>query len=90
MERLGAKVTWDHPNRSAVVTWGDSKVIIDTLENTIMTESDLTGGKSDAHSISLTSKNGAIWVPLRSILEATGHPILSTSSTTEERLVKAS
>ncbi|HEY4391290.1 MAG TPA: polysaccharide deacetylase [Paenibacillus sp.] len=90
MERLGAKVTWDHPNRSAVVTWGDSKVIIDTIGNTIMSESDLGEGKSEAHSISLTSKNGAIWVPLRSILEATGHPILSTSSTTEERLVKAS
>lgn len=89
MERLGAKVNWDHPNRSAVITWGESKVIIDTLENVIVTESDLVDGNEKAQSISITRKDGAIWVPLRSILEATGHPILSTSSTTEERLVKA-
>lgn len=89
MERLGAKVNWDHPNRSAVITWGESKVIIDTLEKVIVTESDLVDGNEKVQSISITRKDGAIWVPLRSILEATGHPILSTSSTTEERLVKA-
>lgn len=88
MERLGAQVSWDRANRSAIIAWGDSKIIVDTQQNTITSESEW-GTTSSTRSIAITHKNGALWVPLRAILETTGHPIISASSTKDEQRVKA-
>ncbi|MGG6314303.1 polysaccharide deacetylase family protein [Paenibacillus macerans] len=87
MERLGAGVYWSEPTQSAFIVWGDSSVVADTRRGVLTAER--ADGTYAEYAAAFERKNDALWVPLRPLLEAVGHPILKVSSTPEERRVKA-
>lgn len=87
MERLGAKVSWDHKGRSAVISWGKATVTLDTEKNTLAVE--VQGQPLRQNDISIEVKNGSLWLPLRILLETTGHEVASVTSSVEENRVKA-
>jgi len=88
MERLGAGVRWSESEKSAIIAWGESKMIVSSEDNTIIVK---TRGKITArYDTTLEWRNGLIWLPLRTLLEVTGHQIDSVTANTHERRVRAS
>ncbi|GAA0134558.1 hypothetical protein YSY43_13980 [Paenibacillus sp. YSY-4.3] len=88
MERLGAEVRWNERDKSAVVTWGDTRIIVSSADDTIVVETQ--GEMTERYTTTLEWRNGLIWLPLRTLLEVTGHDIMSVSANTQERRVRAS
>ncbi|WP_230202457.1 polysaccharide deacetylase [Paenibacillus ihumii] len=88
MERLGAEVRWHEGERSAVVTWGDTRILVSLDDDLIVVE--VQGEIAASYTASLDQKSGLLWLPLRTLLEATGHSIVSVSANPEERRVRAS
>ncbi|WP_246054349.1 polysaccharide deacetylase [Paenibacillus anaericanus] len=87
MERLGAKVSWNHKGRSAVISWGKATVTLDTEKNTLAVE--VQGQLLEQNGVKLEVKNGSLWLPLRTLLETTGHDVVSVISGVEENRVQA-
>lgn len=87
MERLGAKVSWDGQSQSAVIVWGDATVIIEPLKETLVSKG--VEVSSPLTPVQFSRKNNSLWISLRPLLEATGHPIVSFEAGREERRVKA-
>ncbi|MGG2993949.1 polysaccharide deacetylase family protein [Paenibacillus macerans] len=87
MERLGAKVHWDGDNQRAVVVWGNAKATFDP--NTGTATSELTGKLQVKYDLIFERKNESLWVPLRILMEAAGHPIASLTLREDERRVTA-
>ncbi|MNJ47694.1 hypothetical protein D3C77_428590 [compost metagenome] len=87
MERLGAEVRWNNREQTAVVTWRDTVITINTTRDTIAVEA--KGMAVAEYTVTMDRKNGLIWLPLRTLLEAAGHDILSVTSNQEERRVRA-
>lgn len=87
MERLGAKVSWDGQSQSAVIVWGDATVIVEPQKGTLVSQG--VNVSSPLAPVQFSRKNDSLWISLRPLLEATGHPIVSFESGEEERRVKA-
>ncbi|SDF97582.1 Peptidoglycan/xylan/chitin deacetylase, PgdA/CDA1 family [Fontibacillus panacisegetis] len=87
MERLGAQVKWDQSNRTAVIVWGDVRIIIDTKRETITGEQ----GESSARKgpVAINHDKSSLWIPLRTLLESSGQTIVSVAASQKERRVKA-
>ncbi|MEF2966103.1 polysaccharide deacetylase family protein [Paenibacillus sp. M1] len=87
MERLGASVSWDGQSRTAVVLWGDTVVTVDPNRSRLLTEG--REGSVTFNGITFVLRNNALWLSLRPLLEATGHPVVSFVSDGDERRIKA-
>lgn len=87
MERLGAEVHWSKESQSAFIVWGDVTVIADTRRGVLTAER--AGRSAFEYEAAFERKNDALWVPLRTLLEAAGHPIVGLFSNPDERRVKA-
>lgn len=87
MERLGAKVHWNGDNQQAVVVWGNAKVTFDPKTGTATSEH--TGKPQVKYDLIYERKNESLWVPLRILMKATGHPIASLTLREGERRVTA-
>ncbi|MEC2346824.1 stalk domain-containing protein, partial [Paenibacillus barengoltzii] len=74
MERLGAEVYWSVATQSAFINWGDAYIVADTRRGV------LTAIRQDGTSVewevTFERKAQALWIPLRPLLEALGHPIV--------------
>ncbi|USB33853.1 polysaccharide deacetylase [Paenibacillus sp. YPG26] len=78
LERLGATVLWNQAQQSAQVNWG-TRVLTVRVEAGRVELRRKGGQTSTAYQIPLSTRNDAIWVPLRSLLEMLGHPITHTA-----------
>ncbi|RRJ67554.1 polysaccharide deacetylase [Paenibacillus oralis] len=87
MERLGAKIHWDGDNQHAVVVWGNAKVTFDPKTGTATSKR--TGEPQVKYDLIFERKNESLWVPLRILMEAAGHPIASLTLREDERRVTA-
>ncbi|MGG1613026.1 polysaccharide deacetylase family protein [Paenibacillus phoenicis] len=87
MERLGAEVYWSEATQSAFINWGDAYIVADTRRGV------LTAVRPDGTyaewEVTFERKAQALWIPLRPLLEALGHPIVGVVSTAGERRVSA-
>lgn len=87
MERLGADVYWSEATQSAFINWGDAYMVADTRRGV------LTAVRQDGTNVewevTFERKAQALWIPLRPLLEALGHPIVGVVSTAGERRVSA-
>ncbi|MFD3261374.1 polysaccharide deacetylase family protein [Paenibacillus lentus] len=88
MERLGAEVRWNDREQTAVISWRDTSITVNSAKETMIVEAE--GGGIAEYSVAIDRKNGLIWLPLRTLLEVAGHDILSVTSSSEERRVRAS
>lgn len=88
MERLGAEVSWNGLEKSAVAIWGETRIVVSSVDNTIVVEA--PGESKKRYTASLEWRNGLLWLPLRTLLEVAGHDIMSVTANTEERRVRAS
>lgn len=87
MEQLGAEVRWNGNSERAVINWGDASVTLDVKESVLTTERD--GVTFVTEIAGVDRKNDALWIPLRPLLQALGHPLIQASSTIDEHWVKA-
>lgn len=87
MEQLGAEVRWNGKEQSAVIKWGDASVTLDVKEGVLTNERD--GVTFVTKIAGVERKNDALWIPLRPLLQALGHPVIQASSTIDEHWVKA-
>lgn len=87
LERLGAEVYWSEATQSAFINWGDASIVADTRRGV------LTAVRPDGTyaewEVTFDRKAQALWIPLRPLLEALGHPIVGVVSTAGERRVSA-
>lgn len=88
MERLGAEVRWNDKEQTAVISWRDARITIHSASNTLVVEA--PGETAVEYVIDIDRKSGLIWLPLRTLLEVAGHDIVSVTSNSEERRVRAS
>ncbi|WP_228745380.1 polysaccharide deacetylase [Paenibacillus sp. S150] len=87
VERLGGQVSWDAASRSAGIVWNGRTVEADTLrKQLIVTDAD---GRQQIRSADVQIIGSSVWVPLRAVLEAVGHPPLTAAVNAEERRVTA-
>ncbi|WP_433945437.1 polysaccharide deacetylase family protein [Paenibacillus sp. SN-8-1] len=79
LERLGATVLWSNTQQSAQVSWGTRTLTVRTDSNRV--ELRRKGDQMPTiYQIPLTSRDDAIWIPLRSLLELLGHPIIKAAA----------
>ncbi|WNS41636.1 polysaccharide deacetylase family protein [Paenibacillus sp. MMS20-IR301] len=88
VERLGGEVGWDTATRSGRVVWNGRTLIVDSRQQRMLVVGPDGTEKSKTTSVQLLGS--ALWVPLRDLLEAAGHPPVEASVNAEERRVKAS
>ncbi|ASA25563.1 polysaccharide deacetylase [Paenibacillus donghaensis] len=86
VERLGGAVGWNAASHTGLVRWNGRSVTADVRNGEL-----LLSGPDGMHSTSASMEmiSGSIWVPLRSLLGATGHPPLKLSTSAAERRVTA-
>ncbi|MFF2909579.1 polysaccharide deacetylase family protein [Paenibacillus sp. NPDC057934] len=87
VERLGGQVRWDQASRSGQAVWSGRTVTADVFGGELVVS--LPGGTQEKRAARVEIIGGAIWVPLRELLEIAGHPLKAISATSEERRVKA-
>jgi peptidoglycan/xylan/chitin deacetylase (PgdA/CDA1 family) len=87
VERLGGQVGWDTATRSGKVSWNGRTVTINSEKQQI--EIIQPDGAVELKPADIQLIGSSLWVSLRELLEATGHPPLEASVTAEERRVKA-
>ncbi|WP_018753487.1 polysaccharide deacetylase [Paenibacillus sanguinis] len=87
MEQLGAEVRWNENNQSAIINWGDASVTLDAKKGVLTNERN--GAAFITKIAGVKRKNDALWIPLRPLLQALGHPVIQASSTVDEHWVKA-
>ncbi|WP_435923942.1 polysaccharide deacetylase family protein [Paenibacillus sp. DYY-L-2] len=87
LERLGARVAWDGESRTALIHWGDVRVAADPRRGTLASKA--AGKPETVRQAHFYTQNGALWVSLRSLLESTGHSIVSFDMGEERQTIKA-
>ncbi|MNC33311.1 hypothetical protein D3C75_816990 [compost metagenome] len=87
IERLGGQVSWDSVSRSGSIAWNGRYVTADAVNKRLTLISD--DGTSEYKQSNVEMISDSLWLPLRELLEATGHPLLEAQVTAEERRVKA-
>lgn len=87
VERLGGQVGWDTATRSGQVSWNGRTVTVNSKKQQI--EVILPDGAVELKTAEVQLIGSSLWVSLRDLLEATGHPPLAASVNAEERRVKA-
>ncbi|MFD1772391.1 polysaccharide deacetylase [Paenibacillus rhizophilus] len=88
VERLGGRVSWAAGTHSGQAELNGRKITADTIGGGLALAGE--GQGQGAVSSGVTLRGGAIWLPLRDLLEVTGHHLLGVTSVPEERRVKAS
>ncbi|MNK54224.1 Peptidoglycan-N-acetylglucosamine deacetylase [compost metagenome] len=79
LERLGATVLWSNAQQSAKVSWGTRTLTVRTDSNIV--ELRRNGDSSlTTYQIPLSTRDDAIWIPLRSLLEMLGHPVIQAAA----------
>lgn len=79
LERLGAAVKWNNAEHAAVVSWGTRTLTLRTDSN--IAELRKSGDSSlTTYQIPISTRNDAIWIPLRSLLELLGHPVIQAAA----------
>ncbi|AIQ56098.1 polysaccharide deacetylase [Paenibacillus borealis] len=87
VERLGGQVGWDTATRSGKVSWNGRTVTLNSKKQQI--EIVQPDGAVELKTANIQLIGSSLWVSLRDLLEATGHPPLEASVNAEERRVKA-
>ncbi|MNC19007.1 hypothetical protein D3C75_669300 [compost metagenome] len=87
IERLGGRVGWDTVNRSGSVWWNGREVSADAGNKRLTLISG--DGTHVTRESDVELIGSALWLPLRDLLEESGHPLLEVKVTAEERRVKA-
>lgn len=87
LERLGAEVRWNAASRNVIVVWGELHLTLDPERGTARRED--TEIPLEFNTDRFRSQDGSLWMPLRSLLELTNHPIISVSNTAEARRVQS-
>lgn len=87
LERLGAEVSWNAASRNVIVVWGELHLTLDPERGTARRED--TEIPLEFNTDRFRSQDGSLWMPLRSLLELTNHPIISVSNTAEARRVQS-
>jgi peptidoglycan/xylan/chitin deacetylase (PgdA/CDA1 family) len=87
IERLGGQVSWDSASRSGSILWNGRNINADTVNKQLTLTSD--DGISASRESDVQMIGASLWLPLRELLEAAGHPLLEVKVTAEERRVKA-
>ncbi|MHA6534274.1 polysaccharide deacetylase family protein [Paenibacillus sp. BAC0078] len=87
VERLGGQVSWDTATRSGKIVWNGRTVMADAEHKRLTVT--FADGRQQQRNTGVQMIGSSLWVPLRSLLEAVGHPVLTAGVTGEERRVKA-
>lgn len=87
MQRLGGQVGWDITSRSGKVIWNGRTVTVDAGKQQLGIV--WPDGAGEVKSANVQMIGSSLWVSLRDLLEATGHPPLEAIVSAEERRVKA-
>lgn len=87
LERLGANVAWDGEKRTALIQWGNVRVAADPRRGTMVSSEE--GKAETTRKADFYTQNGGLWVPLRTLLESTGHSIVSFDLGEERLRIKA-
>ncbi|QQZ63177.1 polysaccharide deacetylase family protein [Paenibacillus sonchi] len=86
VERLGGKVSWEVSSRSGRVVWNGRTILADAAHQQLtVTDGD---GRQQIRSADVQLIGSSLWVSLRGLLDAAGHPPLTAAVTAEERRVK--
>ncbi|WP_239004710.1 polysaccharide deacetylase [Paenibacillus tepidiphilus] len=97
IERLGGDVSWDAATRSGRVVWNGRSLTADaqnrrftaTLKAGTGKEGFRKEGAGEVRAADIRLIGSTLWVPLRELLEMSGHPLRQAGVTAEERRVKA-
>lgn len=87
IERLGGQVSWNAASRSGSIIWNGRHVSADAVKKRLTLTSD--DGTTVYRQSNVVMIGSSLWIPLRELLEATGHPLLEARVTGGERRVKA-
>ncbi|CAM3060608.1 polysaccharide deacetylase [Paenibacillus sediminis] len=86
MEKLGAEVYWQGQERQVTISQEPYLLVVDlkkSLLQIVRPES-----KASSIQISISIRNDKVWVPLREVLQSTGHPIQEVTMDNDKRGIK--
>lgn len=87
IERLGGQVSWDSARKSGQISWNNRVITVDTAgKRIVLSQPD---GSKETIEADVQMLGASLWIPLRELLEAAGHPPLEVGVTSGERRVKA-
>lgn len=87
VERLGGQVGWNAAARSGTAVWDGRTLTLDSAKQEIGIQR--KDGKAEYKPASVELIGSALWVPLRTLLEAAGHTSVEAAVNADERSVKA-
>lgn len=87
VRRLGGQVGWDADTRSGKVMWNGRTLTVSPGEQRIGIRR--PDGTEEFRTADVQLRGSSLWVSLRELLEAAGHPPVAASVNAEERRVKA-
>lgn len=87
IERLGGQVSWDSAVKRGRISWNNRLITVDAAGKRMTTS--LPDGSETTTAADVQMLGDSLWIPLRELLAAAGHPPLETGTTSEERRVKA-
>lgn len=87
IERLGGQISWDAASRSGRMIWNGRSVTADAGLGEL--RMNLPSGAKVTRAAGVQMIGSSLWVPLRELLDVTGHPPLGISVTGDERRVQA-
>jgi peptidoglycan/xylan/chitin deacetylase (PgdA/CDA1 family) len=87
VERLGGQVGWDIATHSGQVSWNGRKLTVNAERQQIGVT--LPDGSEELRAASVQMIGSSLWVSLRDLLDATGHPPVEATVNAAERRVKA-
>ncbi|WP_405106819.1 polysaccharide deacetylase [Paenibacillus sp. FSL K6-1217] len=87
VERLGGRVGWNAATRSAAVSWNGHSMKLDSQRQEIGIHR--PDGTAEYRGTPVQLRGSSLWVPLRTLLEAAGHPGAEAVVNAEERRVTA-
>lgn len=86
-ERLGGTAVWDARTRTGIVRLGQRRIEADAGRGELRWTAEGTARTLKRTGVQMSGDK--IWVPLRELLEASGHPPLSVTAADGERRIKA-
>jgi peptidoglycan/xylan/chitin deacetylase (PgdA/CDA1 family) len=86
IERLGGKVSWDAASRSSVIVWNRCVLTADADKKLLTRSGPAEGLQTRDSGVQLLGSS--LWIPLRELLEAAGHPPVNAAVTAEERRIR--
>ncbi|RUT27696.1 polysaccharide deacetylase [Paenibacillus zeisoli] len=89
LERLGATVKWNNAEHAAVVSWGTRTLTV-RADSNIVELRKKADSSFTTYQIPVSTRNDAIWIPLRSLLEMLGHPVVQAAAGPDNYKVIAS